>query len=76
VESPSPPPAARATAADPKREQCYGFSGGVVRIDPATRAVTTFATGFCAISGVAFGPDGSLYVTELSTDLRRMAPGT
>ena len=47
----------------------------VLRIDPATRAVTTFATGFSAITGLASGPDGSLYVTELTEDFRRMAPG-
>jgi sugar lactone lactonase YvrE len=47
----------------------------VLRIDPATSAVTTWASGFSAISGLAFGPDGSAYVTELTEDFRKMAPG-
>ena len=33
-----------------------------------------FATGFSAITGLAFGPDGSLYVTELSTKPAKLEP--
>jgi DNA-binding beta-propeller fold protein YncE len=33
---------------------------------------TVFATGFTRITGLDFGPDGSLFVTEFSRNLRRM----
>jgi hypothetical protein len=35
---------------------------------------TVFATGFTRITGLAFGPDGSLFVSEFSRNLRRMDP--
>jgi hypothetical protein len=35
------------------------------KVDPASRTATVYATGFTAITGVAFGPDGSMYVSEL-----------
>jgi sugar lactone lactonase YvrE len=48
----------------------------VLRIPPEGGRATTYARGFTAVTGVAFGPDGSLYVTELSTNLRsQRAPG-
>lgn len=40
----------------------------VWRIDPRTGALSQYATGFTHISGLAFGPDGSMYVTELTRD--------
>jgi hypothetical protein len=38
----------------------------VWKVVPGQRP-TVYATGFTTISGVAFGPDGSLYIDELST---------
>ncbi len=35
----------------------------VVRVDPATRAVSPFATYATPVAGVAFGPDGTLYIS-------------
>lgn len=35
----------------------------VVRVDPATRAVSPFATYATPVAGVVFGPDGTLYVS-------------
>jgi sugar lactone lactonase YvrE len=35
---------------------------------------SVFANGFSAITGLAFGPDGSLYVTELSTKPAKLEP--
>jgi glucose/arabinose dehydrogenase len=40
----------------------------VWRIDRHTHALSEYATGFTHITGIAFGPDGSLYVTELTRD--------
>ncbi len=40
----------------------------VWRIDPRTHALSEYMTGFTHITGLAFGPDGSLYVTELTRD--------
>ena len=36
----------------------------IVRVDGATKAITTFADGVRVPNGIALGPDGSLYVTE------------
>jgi len=38
----------------------------VWRVDPATKRKTVVATGLTAITGLAFGPDGSMYVSELA----------
>jgi hypothetical protein len=35
---------------------------------------TVHATGFTAITGVAFGPDGSMFVTEFTRNFRRFDP--
>jgi len=40
----------------------------VYRVDPQTRAVTTYASGLTNIVDIAFGPDGSLYVLEITRD--------
>jgi hypothetical protein len=40
----------------------------VFRVDPATGATTEYAAGFTAITDIAFGPDGSLYVLELARE--------
>jgi hypothetical protein len=40
----------------------------VWRIDQHTHALSQYRTGFTHISGLAFGPDGSMYVTELTRD--------
>lgn len=40
----------------------------VWRVDQHTGALSQYRTGFTHISGLAFGPDGSLYVTELTRD--------
>lgn len=40
----------------------------VWRIDRHSHALSEYRTGFTHISGLAFGPDGSLYVTELTRD--------
>jgi len=45
----------------------------VHRIVPGEKP-TVHATGFTAITGLAFGPDGSMYVTQFTTDLKRFAP--
>ncbi len=39
----------------------------VYRVDPATGDVSVFADGFTNIVDVAFGPDGSLYVVQISS---------
>jgi sugar lactone lactonase YvrE len=38
------------------------------------QAPEVWATGFTAITGLAFGPDGSLYVCEFSTDAETFSP--
>jgi hypothetical protein len=40
----------------------------VWRIDQHTHALSQYRTGFTHITGLAFGPDGSMYVTELTRD--------
>lgn len=51
-------------------------SANVYRVDPATGASEIYATGFSTIVDIAFGPDGSLYVLEISTaGLLSEAPG-
>ncbi len=48
----------------------------VLKIPQTGGTPTVVATGFTAITGLAFGSDGSMYVTELSTNLRsQSAPG-
>lgn len=48
----------------------------VLRLTGEGTPPTVFASGFTTVTGVAFGPDGSLYVTELTTNIRaRSAPG-
>jgi sugar lactone lactonase YvrE len=52
-------------------ELAFGARPGkarVWRVPLDGTAPSVFATGFTAITGVAFGPDGSLYVTEWSTN--------
>ena len=44
-----------------------GLNGRVVRYDPATTATTTIDDGFLFTNGIAFGPDGLLYVNETMT---------
>jgi hypothetical protein len=46
----------------------------IFRIPPGGGPATTFAVGFSAITGLGFGPDRSLYVTELTTNPRRFTP--
>ncbi|MBA3263266.1 MAG: ScyD/ScyE family protein [Thermoleophilaceae bacterium] len=43
----------------------------VWRIPAAGGTPEVYATGFTAITGVAFGPDGSLFVTEFARNFRR-----
>jgi hypothetical protein len=43
----------------------------VWRIPSAGGTPTVHATGFTTITGVAFGPDGSLFVTEFARNLRK-----
>ena len=38
----------------------------VYRLDPRTQEVSEFATGFTNIVGIAFGPDRSMYVVEIT----------
>jgi len=48
----------------------------VLKLGAAGERPTVVASGFTAITGLAFGRDGSMYVTELSTNLRsQSAPG-
>jgi WD40 repeat protein len=47
----------------------------VWRVPAEGGTATVHASGFTAISGVAFGPDGSMFVTEFSRNIRRFAPG-
>ncbi|MDO8212896.1 ScyD/ScyE family protein [Conexibacter sp. CPCC 206217] len=48
----------------------------VLRIPANGGRPTVYATGFTTVTGIDFGPDGSLYVTELTTNTRaRSAPG-
>jgi sugar lactone lactonase YvrE len=52
-------------------ELAFGARPGkarVWRVPLDGTAPSVFATGFTAITGLAFGPDGSLYVTEWSTN--------
>jgi hypothetical protein len=48
-------------------------SARIWRVVPG-QAPQVFARGFTRVSGLAFGPDRSLYVTEYSRDLRREDP--
>jgi glucose/arabinose dehydrogenase len=54
----------------------YYFSdlngGWVARMDLATGTVSTFATGFGSMRGLAFGTDGSLYALSQS-ELQRIS---
>src|SRR5262245_34093434 len=43
------------------------YDGRVFRIDPKTRAVECIDRGFRFTNGIAFGPDGDLYVAETFT---------
>ncbi len=50
------------------------YDGAVYRIDPASRAVECIDRGIQFTNGIAFGPDGHLYVAEtLSGDILRYA---
>lgn len=50
------------------------YDGAVYRIDPATRAVQCIDRGIQFANGIAFGPDGHLYVAEtLSGNILRYA---
>jgi hypothetical protein len=46
----------------------------VWRISPQGGAPALVATGFTTITGLAFGPDRSLFVTELTTNTRAQTP--
>jgi sugar lactone lactonase YvrE len=53
--------------------QLTGFpfpTGGanIYKVNPATGAVTTFATGFTNLMDLAFGRDGTLYALEIDHD--------
>jgi hypothetical protein len=49
-------------------------TGDLVRIDSQGMS-TTVGTGFTTVTGIAFGPDGALYVSEFSNDrVLRVAP--
>ena len=53
---------------------CVNTNGDLLSLDLAG-AATKFGTGFGAPYGMAFGPDGALYVTEFTSDLIwRIAP--
>ena len=47
----------------------------VFRVDPATGAYTTYASGFTMAMDLDFGRDGTLYVLEIDSDTL-LAPGT
>ena len=38
----------------------------IMRVDPASGEATEYATGFTNIIDIAFGPDGTLYVAEIT----------
>ena len=44
-----------------------GLNGRVIRHDPMTGATTTIDDGYLFTNGIAFGPDGLLYVNETMT---------
>lgn len=46
----------------------------IYKVPAAGGTPTIFAVGFTAITGLDFGPDGSLYVTELTSDPEKFAP--
>ena len=57
----------------------YPFPKGqadIFRIDPATGKSSVFASGFTTISDFAFGPGGSLYVLDISTNGLATAPSS
>lgn len=43
------------------------FDGRIVRVDPSTGAATILDRGLRFANGIAFGPDGDLYVSETMT---------
>ena len=43
-------------------------AGNVIKVNPVTGATETFASGFNGVDGLAFGPTGSLFVSEFSSD--------
>jgi sugar lactone lactonase YvrE len=45
----------------------------VWRVPAEGGTATVYRSGFTTISGVAFGPDGSLFVTELARNFRTFA---
>jgi hypothetical protein len=56
------------------------FEGGpggakVYRLAPGARQATVYAAGFTAITAIAFGEHGRLYVTEFTTSLTQNGPG-
>jgi sugar lactone lactonase YvrE len=55
------------------------FEGGpgganVYRYDPATGATAIYAGGLTAITAIAFGPGGKLYVSEWTTGIDQNGP--
>lgn len=54
-------------------EKAANGASRVWRIVPG-QAPTVVATGFTRITGLAFGPDGSLYVSEFSLNFAKFAP--
>jgi sugar lactone lactonase YvrE len=70
---------------DPKKEMCYGFSGGVVRIDPASGAKRTVAKGLLSLGGldgsftsgpgaVSVGADGTVHTVMTSGPREMVGP--
>jgi sugar lactone lactonase YvrE len=57
----------------------YPFPAGqanLFRIDPTTGATSVFASGFTTISDFAFGPGGSLYMLDITTNGLATAPSS
>ena len=46
-----------------------GELGRIVRLDPQTGSFSVFARGFQELTGIAFGPDGTIYGTDLRAGL-------
>ncbi|MGI9282947.1 MAG: SMP-30/gluconolactonase/LRE family protein [Endozoicomonas sp.] len=56
------------TAEGPDPEIWKGrMQGKLFRIDPVSKQVDCLDQGFCFANGIAFGPDGKLYISESAT---------